>query len=150
MISRSWTKKATSLNQLKKNWIDMNTGQRLPYCSEPRSAANYWSSMVSEIRRQAESVPGRYMEVRYEELVTKPREVMMQVLAFLDEPWDEAVLSHEEASLTLPSTESSSSAVSQAVNTKALDRWKTELSSEALSVIEQQAGPTLKQLGYAA
>ena len=106
--------------------------------------------MVEDIRRQAETVPGRYLEIRYEDLVTHPREVMMRILTFLEEPWDEAVLSHEQAGVNLPSTESSSVAVSQAVNTKAIDRWKTELSEEVLALIEQQAGATLKRLGYAA
>ncbi|MEC7242767.1 MAG: sulfotransferase [Myxococcota bacterium] len=142
--------RAVSASLLKQNWIDMNTGQRLPYCSEPKSAAQYWMTMVEDIRRQAETVPGRYLEIRYEDLVTHPREVMMRVLTFLEEPWDEAVLRHEQAGVDLPSTESSSVAVSQAVNTKAIDRWKTELSEEVLALIEQQAGATLKRLGYAA
>ena len=74
----------------------------------------------------------------------------MHVLAFLDEPWDEAVLQHERSARVLPNSESSSAAVSQAISTDAVDRWRTELSQETLSMIEQQAGSTLKQLGYAA
>ena len=117
----------------------------LPGQEKFRHLPAIWNDYASGYR----SLPNTYI-VRYEDLVTRPREIMMQVLAFLEEPWDEAVLEHERSSVVLPSTESSSAAVSQAVNTQAVDRWKPELSSEVISVIEQQAGPTLKQLGYAA
>ena len=142
--------RAVSASLLKQNWMDMRTGKPVDYCTDLRKAAHYWSSMVQEIRSQAASVPGRYLEVRYEKLVTHPREVMMQILAFLEEPWDEAVLSHEKAAVVLPDTESSSDAVSKPVNANAVDRWKSELADEDVAAIEQQVGPTLKELGYAA
>lgn len=38
----------------------------------------------------------RVHEVKLEELIARPREVMQEVLAFVDEPWDDAVLEHTE------------------------------------------------------
>src|SRR4051794_12588174 len=40
--------------------------------------------------------PERYLEVRYERLVADPEAVMREVLGFLDEPWDPAVLEHHK------------------------------------------------------
>lgn len=39
--------------------------------------------------------PQRCLTVRYEELVLRPRDTLQAVLAFLELPWDEAVLHHE-------------------------------------------------------
>jgi hypothetical protein len=106
--------------------------------------------MVKEIRSQAVSVPGRYLEVRYEDLVSQPRETMAVVLAFLEEPWDEAVLSHQNANVILPDSESSSKEVAKAIHTGAVARWRSELSKQDRLKIESWAGPMLRELGYAA
>ncbi|MCB9689969.1 MAG: sulfotransferase [Alphaproteobacteria bacterium] len=54
--------------------------------------ALYRATVVSAAREQAEAIPGRYLEVRQEDLEAAPRATMAQVLAFLGEPWDDAVL----------------------------------------------------------
>jgi hypothetical protein len=95
------------------------------------------------------TVPGRYLEVRYEELVAHPRETLSMVLAFLDEPWDEAVMAHQDADCSLPKTESSSEAVAQPVHTDSLNRWQSELSTKDLDHVLTTAAPLLKELGYA-
>ena len=78
---------------LQRDWMDPATGEKVWCCKDPESAANYWTHVVDAIRTQAETVEGRYLEVRYEELVSHPEAVIRQVLAFLGEPWDPSVLS---------------------------------------------------------
>jgi tetratricopeptide (TPR) repeat protein len=140
--------RAVSSSLLKQNWVDATTGEPLSYCSSPEHAGRYWAEMVQEIRSQAASVPGRYLEVRYEDLVTRPRETLSIVLAFLDEPWDEAVMAHQDADCNLPTTESSSAAVAQPVHTNSLSRWQSELSTKDLNHVLTSAAPLLKELGY--
>ena len=74
----------------------------------------------------------------------------MRVLAFLEEPWDESVLAHQNAAVDLPDTESSSEAVANPVNTDSLHKWKRQLDDQQTAQIEKHAGPVLKALGYAA
>ena len=62
------------------------------------AAARYRATVVDAAREQADAVPGRYLEVRQTDLATAPRATMEQVLAFLGEPWDDAVLDPLDAS----------------------------------------------------
>ena len=48
--------------------------------------------VVDAIREQGSRLPGRYLEVSYEELIAHPEASMRVVLAFLGETWDSAVL----------------------------------------------------------
>ena len=139
-----------SASLLQQNWLDMNTGKKIDYCQDPIKAAQYWAAVVTEIRTQASTVPGRYMEVRYEDLVSNPKETMMRVLAFLEEPWDSSVLEHQNSDVELPGTESSSEAVSQPVHTASIQKWKSQLDEQQTAQIEKHAGSLLKALGYAA
>ena len=41
--------------------------------------------------------PDRYLEIRYENLVADTEKQMRQVLEFVGEPWDDAVLHHTDA-----------------------------------------------------
>ena len=45
--------------------------------------------------------PERYLEVRYENLVSDTEKQMRQVLEFIGEPWDDAVLRHTDAPVEL-------------------------------------------------
>lgn len=38
--------------------------------------------------------PDRYHEIRYQQLVTSTESTMQELLVFLDEPWDDAVLEY--------------------------------------------------------
>lgn len=49
-------------------------------------------AQVDEVRRQAVDVGDRYLEIDGEDLWMAPRATMERVLAFLDEPWDDAVI----------------------------------------------------------
>lgn len=60
-------------------------------------AAEKWPRYIAAARTSGARLgPKRYHEVRYEELVADPEATMRRLLAFLGEPWDEAVLHHEE------------------------------------------------------
>jgi protein-tyrosine sulfotransferase len=77
---------------LQRDWIDPATGDKVWCCKDIESAADYWVHVVDAIRAHGENVPGRYLEVQYEDLVSHPEAVIRQVLAFLGESWDPAVL----------------------------------------------------------
>lgn len=60
-------------------------------------AVEKWPRYVREARAAgADLGPERYLEVRYERLVAEPEVTLREILEFLGEPWDEAVMHHED------------------------------------------------------
>jgi tetratricopeptide (TPR) repeat protein len=82
---------AASLVQ--RDWMDPATGEKVWCCQDIGAAARYWGHVVSAVREQAELLPGRYLEIRYEDLVAQPEFVLRHVTAFLGEAWDPSMLS---------------------------------------------------------
>ena len=128
---------------LRQRWAGLD-GKPLPYTQNTTLAARYWRETVQTVRSQATTVPGRFLEVRYEDLVEDPRKEMERVLAFLGEPWDEAVL---KPSATLSSRESSTAAVAEGLRKNKEESWK-KMSQAQLAEIEAEAGGLLRELGY--
>lgn len=61
-----------------------------------RQCLSKWNHAVELMYQQCKSLgPARCLMVRYEALVLAPADTMRRVLAFLDLPWDDAVLHHE-------------------------------------------------------
>ncbi len=60
-------------------------------------AAEKWPRYIKAARETgARLSPERYHELRYERLVEDPEATMRALLEFLGEPWDDAVLHHED------------------------------------------------------
>ena len=60
-------------------------------------ATRTWVKYVSMAQRLGRTVaPGRYLEVRYEELVSDPEAKLRGMFEFLDEPWDPVVLDYRQ------------------------------------------------------
>jgi len=142
--------RSVAASLVRQAWIDPTTGKPLNYCQDVSHAATYWREIVMGVRQQASAVPGRYLEVRYERLVTEPEVVMREVLAFLGERWDPAVLEHHRSDLSLSSIESSTEAVRAAVNTDAVAKWKKNLSKREQAQVDEIAADLLGELGYRA
>lgn len=61
-------------------------------------AVDKWPKYVKKARAFGRSMPSdRYTEVRYEHLVADTEPTLRKLLEFLGEPWDPAVLAHEDA-----------------------------------------------------
>jgi hypothetical protein len=62
------------------------------------TALRKWRKYVTTAREFGERVgTGRYLELRYEDLVAEPEKKAREVLEFLGEPWDPAVLDYNSA-----------------------------------------------------
>ena len=110
----------------RRDWIDPATGETVWCCQDVHSAAKYWSHVVSAIRDQSELVSGRYLEVKYEDLVSDPERVLRQVTAFLGETWDPAVVATQISPPEHPET----------------------LSGSNHATVIREAGPALVAFGY--
>ena len=62
-----------------------------------RDCLTKWNKAVTIMHNECQSVgPSRCLMVHYEQLVLHPRVWMEKILNFLDVPWDDVVLHHEQ------------------------------------------------------
>jgi hypothetical protein len=92
----------------------------------------------------------RYIEIRYEALVTDPRQTLMQLFAFLGEPFDERVLDYhkQQGQSRDPRHFPQNPEATHAMYTAAVARWQRDLTPDELALVQREAGPLLRQLGY--
>lgn len=123
-------------------------GQEWAYKTVEEAAAG-WLGVVERPHTVAPS--GRYLEVRYEDLVGDPRNTLRKVAEFLEIRWDDALLRHSELPHSLfdnPYDHPSAEATTKALSTAKVGRHKDELSSDQVARFEALAGHELARLGY--
>jgi hypothetical protein len=116
------------------------------------TAALTWKKFVERGRLDGAALPGNaYLEVRYESLLARSKDVIRDVCAFLDEPFSEAVfqkspLRRNQRQMRLGHRDFGI-ADTQVVTTNK-QKWKTEMSPRARLLFESLAGDLLASLGY--
>lgn len=94
--------------------------------------------------------PKYYAEVRYEDLVRAPEQVLRKVCAFLDEPFEPCMLDyHKNAGSAMPqdSLKYHQSSVRQPDPNKA-DTWRHEMTAADRALFDEVAGDALYAFGY--
>lgn len=112
--------------------------------------AKDWGSSIRHHLADARRLgPRRFRLVRYEDLLDDPRGIMSSLLAFLHEPWDDAVLNHtagvEEGTVTDGGT-----VMSDPLDPSRARAWVDDVDDEQLATIAEVAGDELALVGYAA
>lgn len=132
------------------NWINPQTGEPIDYTRDIRKAAEYWVGAVQVGRNAGKisSISPKYMELRYEDVVSDPAPTLKMLFSFIREPWDPIVLKFHEQKRNLAG-ESSAEQVSKPLYTKAVRRWEKDLSDDDKQVVKDVAGDLLIELGYA-
>lgn len=133
------------------NWMNPKTGERLGYTRDAGKAAAYWANCVRAGRNATQhvaSLRSRYHEIRYEDIVAQPETTLQKLFAFLEEPWDPAVLKFHEQERNLAG-ESSASQVSRQLYSSAAGRWQRDLNPQDKAAVKDAAGDLLIELGYA-
>ncbi len=132
------------------DWKDINTGKKLPYVASAEGAANYWVEAVTKGMSSANlnQVKGKYYDIRYEDLVSKPENVLPPLFEFIKEPWDPRVLLYHKIKREL-GQESSATQVIRPLDKKSIGRWKVDMNDQDKAVVKRIAGKLLIQLGYA-
>lgn len=107
----------------------------------------YWEWMVERGRRFGKSVPGDYMEVRFEDLLAQPQHTLDRIGDFIDQPLDYEVIQRVAyGSVTKPNTSFGQETSKSDFNP--VGRWKKSFSPEQLLRFERLLGRTLAELGY--
>ena len=95
--------------------------------------------------------PWKCLPVYYEQLVLHPELWMRKILTFLNLPWDEAVLHHQDfiikaGGISLSKLEKSSDQVKMQVNLDGLSKWVGNIPEDVLKDMKDIA-PMLAFLG---
>lgn len=91
---------------------------------------------------------GRYLEVRYEDLVTSPPTVLRQVCSFLNESFESSMLDHTAAAHQAGPGPMGHYEALLPVFKDSRYRWKVEMSPFQRKLSAQVAGELLLELGY--
>ena len=114
-------------------------------------AVTYWNSTNKEIlRRGLELADDRFALLRYEDLVEHPKETLHELVDFLDEPWSDDLLRHNDvqAAQGAPRISAGNTRTRDAINTDLAHRWADSLDDAARGLLESDAGPLARFFGY--
>lgn len=114
-----------------------------------REAAESWVRIVRYPRDLAATT--RYLEIRYEDLVTDPRATIRLIIDFAGVRWHDAVLRHTEVPHSLfvkPWGHPAADAASRAITDSPIGRHRTDLTADQIAEFERFAGNELRRLGY--
>jgi hypothetical protein len=130
------------------------------------ATAELWRKRIEGARGQAEALDGRYIELRYEDLVADPEPSLRRVCELIGLEFDVAMLRHDEAAgqrlaeLGDLDAEGSKQArdaderagaharAKEAASTSRIGVWRTEMDAGDRHEFEAVAGPLLRELGY--
>jgi Sulfotransferase family len=107
-------------------WVEPERREEFAEVSDARRAAWAWRRYVSAAR----AVPGRTVELRYEELVADPGAATAALGPMLSVGTDEL------------------SSAFAAAHASSVGRWRRDLTDDQLEDVDVEAGPLLAELGY--
>jgi hypothetical protein len=110
-----------------------------------------WVHAVRSARRSGQRLGAqRYLEVRYEDLVSDPEAETKRVCEFLDEPFDEQMCRPELiADKVNPAHYQQRLQIKEGVNTATVQAWATRLPPDEIALVDRVARRWMAQLGYA-
>jgi len=123
--------------------------KRAPWDNMPSVmvAGLYWEWMVRRGREDGRKLGNAYIEVRFEDLVTEPRETLAKLSGFIHHDLDyDRIQRVGIGSVSDPNTSFRNNAKKGEFSP--IGRWKRGYSAEHLAVFEKLVGKTLQAVGY--
>ncbi len=110
-------------------------------------AGLYWQWIVRNGRRQCRALGTDYIEVRFEDLITRPREILSKLSGFIEQDLDYDYI--QQVGLgSVREPNSSFSEDSDSAEFCPIGRWRSKLDSRDLVTLEALIGGLLRELGY--
>lgn len=119
--------------------------------SDIGKAASSWVKLIKQARNCANKNNLNYLEVKYEDLVLNSRQVQEKICEFIGVEWNLSMESHEKQEHSLfenPFNHASIKQVVEPINSKAISRYKTDLTLDEISLFNRIAKETLAELEY--
>lgn len=116
------------------------------------AACEQWLLRVRSARELGERIDSsRYMELRYEDLVTDPKSAVQWVCTFLGIEFEEGMMAHDRVFASMGDTTSLEhhASVGQPVNTASIGKWKERLTPGQIELMEPLLREELVRTGYA-
>jgi Sulfotransferase family len=128
--------------------------------------ARLWQRRIENARRQARRLRGRYLELRYEDLVADPEPALRRVCELIELGYDPAMLSHdktaarrlaelgdlepegERAARPAGERRAAHSLAAERPTELRVEAWRTEMEPADRAEFEAVAGDLLRDLGY--
>lgn len=104
----------------------------------PKLTIYRWKRVIEESHRQSLCLGNSYYEVRYEELTNDPERYLKEICAFLDEPFDKAMLTIPRQTRNLL----------QGTIVENSNKWERYFDANQIAKLEGIAGKALHDLGY--
>ena len=110
-----------------------------------------WVHAVRSARRSGIKLgPSRYLEVRYEDLVSDPEGISRKVCDFLDEPFSEEMIRPELITDQVnPAHYQQRRQIQEGVNTATVEAWASRLPADEIALIDRVARRWMEEFGYA-
>jgi hypothetical protein len=106
----------------------------------------YWQWIVNKGRKDGRALGGDYTEVRFEDLVNRPRETLARLGSFIEHDLDYDQI--QRVGIGSVSAPNSSFENRSAEGFSPTGRWKSGFSKQNLQIFEGLVGATLEELGY--
>jgi hypothetical protein len=111
--------------------------------------AVYWKRFVNEGRRAGAKLgPGRYLELRYEDLLEDPERHVRAMCDFVNLSFDPVMLRYFERTEKISGAKESHHQNLSRPPTKGLRDWRQQMSRRDVELFEVLAGDLLSEMGY--
>lgn len=92
----------------------------------------------------------KFLEVRYETLVSEPQSVMREICEFIELPYEAEMLNFYEHrdKLGFEGTQAHHSGLRRPLNASSIGSWRNRLDANEQRYVMERIGPTIAELGY--
>jgi len=126
------------------SWCRIKVGPRTM-----KEAAISWSAHIEGKQSWGRKNPDRYLEVRYEDLLTYPKKTLLEICAFVNLKYTDSLLDFHKTQYANDIAKGSSHAqLNKPLNSENQGKWKNALSNSEIYEFESIAGGALKSAGY--
>lgn len=135
---------------LERRWRAPN-GALFDHCASAKAAGRYWAALAARglAAEEAESLAGRILRIRYEDLAQRPQDAARRLCAFLGEDFAPAMTAIENRKPALAGLElETSERLRQPVNARAVGRWRRDLHRASTEAIYAAHRPIFDRLQY--
>jgi hypothetical protein len=113
------------------------------------NAAKLWRTYLEAGALAARTLPGwSYIDIRYEDLVSRPRDMLIKICSFLNEEYDERLVHFKPYSGRQDAQRDTSLLSQPSIQSSNVNKWKGALGAYEEYFFERIAADLLRKYGY--